>query len=310
MALARTSSSLLRLSSSFTSRVSAAFKGRSAAYSTRTAPAVSIPEKEIEQFEADGACVVRGLFSSEWVDSLRAAAEENLRHPGPLCDEHVKEGEPGRFHDDQFLWHRHEEAREFVFKSPAAEIARQMARAKSVRLFYDQLLVKEPGTKTATPWHNDQSYWQLQGNQIVSVCLALDEVPKSSCVKYVKGSHHWKLMHKITSFSGDAVRYEAKEELPDMPNIDDQLDKVELLAWDMEPGDCLVHHGFAVHGASGVSTSGARRRGYATRWVGDDVVFDPRPGTMHYLWLNVGLDPKLKAGQPMESEMFPLAMAA
>ena len=55
--------------------------------------------------------------------------------------------------------------------------------------------------------------------------------------------------------------------------------KFELLTWDMEPGDCLVHHSFAVHGAPGISTQSGRRRAYATRWFGEDVDFDPRPGT-------------------------------
>lgn len=54
--------------------------------------------------------------------------------------------------------------------------------------------------------------------------------------------------------------------------------KFEFLTWDMEPGDCLVHHSFAVHGAPGISTQSGRRRAYATRWFGEDVRFDPRPG--------------------------------
>jgi ectoine hydroxylase-related dioxygenase (phytanoyl-CoA dioxygenase family) len=69
-------------------------------------------------------------------------------------------------------------------------------RAKQVRLFYDQLFIKEPGTRTETPWHNDHSYWPLIGDQVVSLWLALDYVPKSACVQYVKGSHKWKMMHK------------------------------------------------------------------------------------------------------------------
>jgi ectoine hydroxylase-related dioxygenase (phytanoyl-CoA dioxygenase family) len=148
-----------------------------------------ISEEEIQRFEEDGATVVRQLFPPEWLDQLRAAAEDNMKNPGALCDEHVKPGEPGRFHDDQFLWRRHETMRHFIHESPAAEIARRMMRGKQVQLFYDQLFVKEPGTRKATPWHNDHSYWQLKGNQVISLWLALDHVPKSSCVKYVKGSH-------------------------------------------------------------------------------------------------------------------------
>ena len=40
-----------------------------------------------------------------------------------------------------------------------------------------------------------------------------------------------------------------------------------------------------MHGAPGnPGLSNHRRRGYATRWCGDDVTFDDRPGTMHDGW--------------------------
>ena len=30
---------------------------------------------------------------------------------------------------------------------------------------------------------------------------------------------------------------------------------------------------------------------------------------MHYAWLDAGLDPKLEAGQPLESAMFPIGIS-
>jgi ectoine hydroxylase-related dioxygenase (phytanoyl-CoA dioxygenase family) len=53
-------------------------------------------------------------------------------------------------------------------------------------------------------------------------------------------------------------------------------DDCEMLSWDMQPGDCLVHSGFTIHGAAGNSTPNTRRRALATRWVGDDVVYRVR----------------------------------
>ncbi|KAL3683065.1 hypothetical protein R1sor_001087 [Riccia sorocarpa] len=232
-----------------------------------------------------------------------------MKAPGPLSDESVKPGEPGRFHDDQFLWMRFEVMKKFIYESPAAEIARRLSRANEVRLFYDHLIVKEPGTKITTAWHNDHSYWPVRGNQVISVWLALDYVPKSSCVQYVKGSHRWELIHKLTTFAGDTERFKGSSttNLPPPPDINSMLDKVELLSWDLEPGDCLVHHSFTVHGAPGISPTANRRRAYATRWVGDGVRYEPRPGTMESLWRTVAnLDPKLSPGSPMDSELFPL----
>lgn len=39
--------------------------------------------------------------------------------------------QPGRFHDDQFLWMRHEVMNKFLFESPAGEIAKRMTRSGS-----------------------------------------------------------------------------------------------------------------------------------------------------------------------------------
>ena len=64
-----------------------------------------------------------------------------------------------------------------------------------------QLFVKEPGTAAPTPWHNDTSYWHLTGQQVCSVWLALDDVPASRGLSYVKGSHRWNLLHRVTNFS-------------------------------------------------------------------------------------------------------------
>ena len=57
-----------------------------------------IGDKERAAFERDGAICVRGAFGPEWVETLRAVAERNLRAPGPLVDEHTPVGEPGAQH--------------------------------------------------------------------------------------------------------------------------------------------------------------------------------------------------------------------
>ena len=54
-----------------------------------------VSDKDRTAYDRDGAIVVRGAFSKEWVDTLRAVAEANLKAPGPLVDEHVPKGEPG-----------------------------------------------------------------------------------------------------------------------------------------------------------------------------------------------------------------------
>ena len=58
-------------------------------------PAGRVSEEQRAEYSRDGAVCIRGAFSQEWIERLRACAEDNLRQPGPLCDEHVPAGEPG-----------------------------------------------------------------------------------------------------------------------------------------------------------------------------------------------------------------------
>lgn len=287
------------------------------------APLPSIdPEKcmslrEVEKFANDGAVVLRSVFNAEWVEALRSAAEANMVSPGPLCDEHASaQGTGGRFHDDQFLWRRHEAFADFVLRSGAGALAARAMGSSTAHIFYDQLLVKEPGTVAATPWHNDTSYWQLSGSQICSVWLALDVVPADVGVAYVKGSHKTKLRHAITNFSGgdhsDKNRYEGSETLDAIPEVEalTAAGDLELLKWDMEPGDVIVFNSYALHGAPGTPAKANRRRGYATRWCGDDVTYDARPGTMGAGWAKAGFDAGLDHGDSIgESALHPNVLA-
>lgn len=274
-----------------------------------------------QAFAADGAVVLRGAFAQGgWVEALRAAAEDNMANPGPLCDEHAQaQGAPGRFHDDQFLWLRHDTFRQFVTASGAAAVAARAMGSTTAHIFYDQLLAKEPGTITPTPWHNDTSYWHLSGKQICSIWVALDEVDAEAGVAYVAGSHTWGLRHRVTNFSGDAHSdrnvYEGvdgADPFDQLPDIDAGVadGSLRLLSWDMAPGDALLFDSAAVHGAPGPRAGlTRRRRGYATRWCGDDVRFDSRPGTMDQGWRAAGYDCGLSHGEPIASGLHPDVLA-
>ncbi|MDC0112249.1 phytanoyl-CoA dioxygenase family protein, partial [Emcibacteraceae bacterium] len=86
-----------------------------------------------------------------------------------------------------------------------------------------------------------------------------------------------------------------------LPDIDATVPEDQIICYDLQPGDCLVHNFNTIHGAKGNANSKVRRRGYATRWTGEDVVWDPRPGTT-----DIVSDPGLSPGDPMDSKLFPV----
>jgi ectoine hydroxylase-related dioxygenase (phytanoyl-CoA dioxygenase family) len=264
-------------------------------------PLYEIADTEVEAFARDGAVCLRGLFDAEWIELLRDAVEKDKAEPGPMVRRNTPEGRPGEFFVDFQLWQRWDEARRFVFDSPAPAIAARMLGAARVNFYHDHLLVKEPGTQERTPWHHDQPYYPVNGDMVGSIWLPLDPVPKDICVQYVAGSHRWGRWFAPQYFnSGSTALQVADERFEAMPDIDAERDRHRFLSWELAVGDCIFFHGLAVHGAPGNPAAG-RRRAYATRWLGEDAVYASRVGQTSPPIEGHGLRP----GDAMDCDMFP-----
>ena len=131
-----------------------------------------ITQDEISQYERDGAICLRGLFDPDWVARIQDALERLLQTDRGKRGDLSAPGSSGRFNNATFMWRFDPDFRAFVFESPAAEIARQMMRSRTSRFFYDHLFVKEPRTRETTPWHHDQPYWPVRGEQVCSIWLS------------------------------------------------------------------------------------------------------------------------------------------
>ncbi len=258
-----------------------------------------IKNSEKRVYLEDGIVCLRGLFSKSWIELLQETAQQCLNTPGELHVELAKKNkDDGRFFHDTFMWISNPRCESYVFKSPAAFIARQILNSEKINIFFDQWLIKEPGTWTKTPWHHDMTYWPIDGNQICTLWLALDEVDANSgAVEYVKGSHRWGQKFRAVSFSGNSQYTEA---LPEIPDIESVRDELEIVQFELEPGDCTIHHGLTIHGSPGNLSQEKRRRAHVSRWIGDDIIFNPRQGLQEMPPL-----PDLNPGDPLDSALWP-----
>jgi ectoine hydroxylase-related dioxygenase (phytanoyl-CoA dioxygenase family) len=128
----------------------------------------------------------------------------------------------------------------------------------------------------------------------------------SGAVEYIRGSHKWDRWFQPETFGKTSVHsYEQNPDYEPMPDIDANRGDYDILSWDMEPGDALAFHALTVHGAGGNTRQDRRRRGYAVRYTGEDVRYDPRPGTSKVLH-----DEGLAAGELMDSKRFPVVWQA
>ena len=57
--------------------------------------------------------------------------------------------------------------------------------------YHEHILVKEPSAKIPTPWHHDQAYYPIDGEDICSIWMPIDPVPEEATLKFVQGSHKW-----------------------------------------------------------------------------------------------------------------------
>jgi len=257
----------------------------------------AIKAAEVAEYKQNGVVKLPAIFDLDWIEYLRQAVDEAMENPGPYAEEYAKGA--GRFFGDLDVAKRHTAFRDFIHNSAAAEITGTIMESRKVNFFYDQLLVKEPGTAESTPWHQDQPYWAVSGRQVVSIWLPLDFVSRDSSLKYVKGSHLWGA-HNPHNFI-DNSPYQGTG-LPELPDVDANREKYEILGWDMKPGDCLVFQGMIVHGSDGNASLKNRRRAFATRWTGDDARFDVRSGDVAI----PTSDPGLQHGDPMDCDDFPV----
>lgn len=245
------------------------------------APKRPVTHAERQAYECDGAVILRGMLSQDWIERMGCAVDRILADPGPAAVEYAGQGQ-GRYLGDFFVWLRDPDFRAFALELPLPAVARQMLGSRTLTFFYDQLLVKEPMTREETPWHQDLPYWPLRGNDILSLWIAFDPVTaEGGAMRYVRGSHKAGVMFAPTPFAkefGFAAHYE-KGGLPPFPEAAQMLKTADVLTCPVEPGDVIVHHPLTFHWSPGNLRPDARRRALALRYIGDDAVYDARPGT-------------------------------
>lgn len=269
---------------------------------------------ELEAFDRDGCVLIKKAVAPALVESLRDALDSVKASERPKKalggrNLNATPDTPGEFWGESFCWRVYGESyglnpfREAVLNSDLGALAGQALRSSKASHIFDQILVKEPGAGTPTLWHHDATYWPIMGEKIATAWVALDHVTaETGAMKFVRGSHKWGERFNPVAFSKHVKAYDTP--LPKIPDIDSLLEqgdpKIKLTSFDYEPGDVSIHHGLLVHMAPANTSGSTRRRAYITRWAGDGVIWDPRPGIQPFL------DPHLQPGDELEgSELFP-----
>ena len=255
---------------------------------------------EIESFARDGAVPLYGLLN-DWVETLRAGIARNMAEPSPDAKIYTGQAGAGRFFGDYCNWARIAEYRDFIFNSPAAEIGRTLMKSRGVRLFHEHVLVKEAAADVATPWHQDQPYYCVDGGQTVSLWIPLDPVPRERTLEFVGGSHAWEKYFRPERFNKTPLN--ENDGLEPVPDIDGNRGGYRVLGWALEPGDAVAFNYRTLHGAPANTSPSQQRRAFSLRLIGDDVRFARRAGVVTSPPFR---DVQLAHGAVMDAPEFPL----
>ena len=261
-----------------------------------------VTDQMVQDFQRDGAVCIRQLLNADEVALLREGIDANLAAPSPRAKVASRPDDPGRFFEDFCNWQDIPQFGQFVTETPLAVAAQRLMDSPTVRLYHDHVLVKEAGTRQRTPWHQDQPYYNIEGQQNISMWIPVDPVSRSATLEFIAGSHKGPWLMPRT-FMDNQAKWFPEGSLADLPDIEAARERFPIVGWEIEPGDVVCFHMRTLHAAGGVEGPN-RRRVFSVRFLGEDIRHAPRPWTTSPEF--PGLADELPAGAPMAHPLFPL----
>lgn len=244
----------------------------------------------MEQFWNDGVVVLYDILDPAVLLSLAPAIDELFAGTeladmsafadalDPTANADAQPKARGTFRSGVDHWRTSAAFRSFACESALPSIIGEILGATKVNLWEDSVLVKEPGTIERTHWHQDLGYFHVDGEQICTSWCPLDAVDgESGAMQFVKGSHRGDVYQPNLFVTPTVIPGTAGEPVP---NIDELAanGELEIISYDLGPGDVSIHHARTLHSAGPNRTADRRRRAISVRYCGDDARYFLRPG--------------------------------
>ena len=196
-------------------------------------------------FRRDGFIKLPNVLSSGAVVQLR---EELIRLLNKTFPESNRSN---RFLSLEMMWIESYFIRKYVLSPRIAKISADLLSVKSVRLYHDNALSKEPGCGR-TPWHYDDHHFPLDTNDVVTAWIPAQPVPTAmGPLSFAKPLNVFNLVKNI-NFDKNDTSYDKKIT---------EVFKANHVAIDSEPfkiGEASFHHNLSFHTAGDNRTSQSR----------------------------------------------------
>ena len=275
---------------------------------------------QISQYDKEGYTAPVDLISVNKAKELRRAVFEHISGKraseryeltdefsvGTVIDdlgekklEYTSGGESEDLHTFPFLinlWKWDQRFKEVAMDPKIAGMARQLLGAEKVLLMEDNVVVKNPGSKTL-PWHQDFSYWPLKDPEAVTVWIALDEIDKSNGGMQIVPGSQVTGEHLPVWFKDGMPFLEKERKLPAVPQ-DPENEGFNIINYKLSPGQGGFHNSLVWHG-SPPNTSSEPRVVFVLRYVSYGSIW---LGNSRMPYDDIGC----KIGDKLTEEHFPL----
>lgn len=255
-----------------------------------------------KELESKGVVVIRGLLSRIWIDRLLAAIEVCRADPS---DFYAVLSQPGErcVESDLFRWLDNDTFEALARSSPLTQLAIELVGMSEVVFIEDQWFNSEPNAVTASPWHQDHPYYNVD-RPFVTIWVTLDDATADVSLRVVPGSHATGTVYSPVEFSATSTTIGGSSPLPPVPDIDADPDRYGVRSWDLAAGDAIAIDSRTLH-ATGAGPSLSRPfRRVSTRWIHPDAVYVDLGSQAATFWKM--LPHGLKTGDRLASPIFPL----
>lgn len=238
-----------------------------------------------------------GRFETAMLDMI-LDLDETAR---PIVEDDMELNDAGQFFYDAAGWRFHAGIRDVALDSDLPLACAHLLNTSYLNFWEDTTFVKAPNTAQKTTFHQDFGYFQIEGEKCCIVWIPLDPVDsENGNMQYIRGSHLWGESYAPNLlFSQSTHPMSPFEKLPD---IEANSDNYDIISFDVQPGDVIIHHVMTVHGSSGNKSKDRFRRAISFRYCGDDVSYFDRPGSA----VQPYLQEPLEDGERLYSKDYPL----
>lgn len=208
-----------------------------------------------------------------------------------------------RFFYDAAGWRHYEEIRSVALDSALPSVVTELMDTTYTHFWEDNTFVKAPLTPQRTVFHQDWSYFQIEGEKACIVWIPLDPVDaENGRMEYVRGSHLWGRIYAPSIFFAQSANPVSPYDK--LPDIEGNQENYDIIGFDCQPGDVIVHHVKTVHGSGGNISKDRGRAAMSFRYCGDDIRYFDKPGAIEQQYLQG----QLENGDRLHGPDYPLVL--